>query len=349
MEQLTIFPPINENYHDFAREVMATKYHPDGTTSRHGLRSITPPIACRISALVYIIISMLISSGIIPYPLRMNPKYTDIVAQVIKSVKSDPVVMTLFDKNRLYPVHARRDVSDEEYLHSKNIFLMLLFNKSEFAKQQDPIGIGNVSHYFVIVRREDGKLYLISSYGSSLCILQKEVELNLAEWVKFVRDFNNPNTEEKLANKSLQDFMRKYFLPIDKKSTTLYKPGEDDKDYKGDIEAAIQDDINSYNDLEHEIISVDNIFDLLHHHIDKIALDIANTKAKVTQTTEHLDELFEGPVTRSQLKAEEQTPRPRTRSLAESKGGRIKRKSKKRKNTRIKRLRMNTTYNKIKK
>ena len=76
-EQLTIFPPINENYQDFAREVMATKYHSDGTISRHGLRSITPPIACRMSALVYIIMCMLIQSRIIPYPFGKN-QYTQI-------------------------------------------------------------------------------------------------------------------------------------------------------------------------------------------------------------------------------------------------------------------------------
>jgi hypothetical protein len=44
---------------------------------------------------------------------------------------------------------------------------------------------------------------------------------------------------------------------------TLYPPGEDDVDYQGDVERAIDTDVNFYLDHEHEIVSIDNIVELI--------------------------------------------------------------------------------------
>ena len=139
---------------------------------------------------------------------------------------------------------------------------------------------------------------------------------------------------------------RKYFLPNDKKTTSLYKPDEDDIDYKGDIEAAIQDDINNYLELEHEIISVDNIFDMLRPHIDTMVSDVEAAKAEKEEPVPKLRPV-DGPVTRSKGAEMVESIQPVKSEKARKKGGKSK-KRKKKYTKRVKRSSMNTTYNKIK-
>jgi hypothetical protein len=147
------------------------------------------------------------------------------------------------------------------YLHSKNMFFMVLLNVSEPAKEADiQYGIGIITHYFVIVQRE-GRFFIISSYGSSFCIPQKEVELDLEEWKEFVDVFTDPDKKVKQDSKIMISTLQKYFLPLSDDVVLKY-PEEDDRVFK-DEEEAIQHEVQFYIDHEHKICSIDNIVELI--------------------------------------------------------------------------------------
>ena len=279
---VSISPPIiDEKYNQLSRQIMASYSRKEGPSSGVVTRSISTPIACKTSALIYVIIYMLILNGIIhPITYLSYTGNTGMISDIIQSVKSDFVFDELINNNKIGnpALQLMFDVSNRAYLHSKNVFFMVLLNVSDIGKEFDSrYNIGNISHYFVIVQR-DGTFYLISSYGSSVCSPQQEVELDLTEWAKFVHDFTNPHEEVKRVNENLQLQLQKYFLPPSK--TTLFPRGEDEKDYKGDVSAAIQDDINLYIEYEHQIVCIDNIFELLLPFIPKVRTPKKGGKSK---------------------------------------------------------------------
>ena len=260
-DDITIIPPLDDSYHLFAKQVMATKIN-ETNTFRVMTRSITPPIACKTSAIIYVIMCILIAEGKIRPPTILRIQDTDITRHIVDEIRNDSILGKLINDNKINPIELRLvyDIS-REYLQSKNIFFMVLLNVSEIGKSFDIRGIGNISHYFVIVQRE-GKFFIISSYGSSFCIPQKEVELKFKEWQQFVDVFTNPSKKVKEESKLLLRKLRKYFLPISD-DVTLKEPDDDDVDYEGDVELAIQHEIDFYINHEHQIVSIDNIVDLI--------------------------------------------------------------------------------------
>ena len=257
-----MFPRIDETYRALTLQVMATKFR-KSSTLRVVTRSVPQPTACKLSALIYVVICILIAQGIMPPLIRVRTQDSDRIKELIESVEGDYVVGNLISNNKIDPT-ALRLVSDVsvDYLRSKNMFFMVLLNVSEIGKSFDPrYNIGNISHYFVIIQRS-GRFFLISSYGSSFCIPQKEVEIDLDEWREFVVGFTNPDKTIKKKNKKMITKLREYFLPLSE-DVTLFPPDEDDVDYQGDVEKAIQADVDFYLDHEHEIVSIDNIVELI--------------------------------------------------------------------------------------
>jgi hypothetical protein len=261
VRDISIVPPLDDAYHLFATQVMATHFRETGTM-RVMTRSITSPIACKTSAIIYVIICILIAEGKIRPPnSELYIEDTDITRQTLDAIRGDSIIGKLINDNKINPRELRLvyDIS-REYLHSKQLFFMVLLNVSETGKSFDRGGIGNISHYFVIVQRE-GKFFLISSYGSSFCIPQKEVELEITEWEYFVRVFTNPDKKFKKKSKPMIKLLQKYFLPLDY-DVKLNKPEEDDVVYES-IEDAIQYDVDFYIEHEHQIVSIDNIVELI--------------------------------------------------------------------------------------
>jgi hypothetical protein len=261
VRDISIVPPLDDAYHLFATQVMATHFRETGTM-RVMTRSITSPIACKTSAIIYVIICILIGQGKIRPPnSELYIEDTDITRQTLDAIRGDSIIGKLINDNKINPRELRLvyDIS-REYLHSKQLFFMVLLNVSETGKSFDRGGIGNISHYFVIVQRE-GKFFLISSYGSSFCIPQKEVELKITEWEYFVRVFTNPDKEVKQNSKPMIKLLHKYFLPLGY-DVKLNKPDEDDVVYES-IEDAIQSDVDFYIEHEHQIVSIDNIVELI--------------------------------------------------------------------------------------
>jgi len=255
---------IDDIYQKLALQVMATTFVGLDIKCRIVLRSTLRPIACKTSAIIYIIMCILIANGRMKPPTILHIKDSDLISQTINSIKStQSSVLRMLLNNAIDPgpdkLVLNYDVANPDYLRSKNIFFMVLFNISEVGIDVHSFRNGNISHYFVIVQR-DGKFYLISSYGSAICSPQQEVELDLKEWATFVHDFTNKDSEEKRNNESMQAKLREYFLP--NKDTTLFLPGEDDMVYVS-VESAIQADVDFYIQCEHEIICIDNIVDLV--------------------------------------------------------------------------------------
>uniref|UniRef100_A0A6C0BA86 Uncharacterized protein n=1 Tax=viral metagenome TaxID=1070528 RepID=A0A6C0BA86_9ZZZZ len=261
VRDISIVPPLDDAYHLFATQVMATQFRETGTM-RVMTRSITSPIACKTSAIIYVIICILIGQGKIKPPnSELYIEDTDITRHTLDAIRGDSIIGKLINDNKINPRELRLvyDISTE-YLDSKQLFFMVLLNVSETGKSFDRGGIGNISHYFVIVQRE-GNFFLISSYGSSFCIPQKEVELKIKDWEYFVRVFTNPDKEVKKNSKQMIKLLHKYFLPLGY-DVKLNKPDEDDVVYES-IEEAIQSDVDFYIEHEHQIVSIDNIVELI--------------------------------------------------------------------------------------
>ena len=256
-----IVPRIDETYRTLALQVMATKFRKSGPV-RVVTRSVPQPTACKMSALIYVVICILITQGIMPPLTILRTEDSDRIKEIIDSVKSDYVVGNLINNNKIDPTALRLHDVSVDYLRSKNMFFVVLLNVSEVGKSFDPRhNIGNISHYFVIVQRS-GRFFLISSYGSSFCIPQKEVEIDLDEWTEFVDGFTNPDKKIKKKNNKMIAKLREYFLPLSD-DVTLLPPDEDDVDYKGDVALAIQADVDFYLEHEHQIVSIDNIDELI--------------------------------------------------------------------------------------
>lgn len=265
---------LTPEYRELDRQINATQFKIDGTSFGMQTRRSKAKVACRFSAIIYVIIYLLIKYN--KYSMLVRDKKGNInvkdnaenVLRIFNDVCKSPELNTFLMKNKIGSgnfVHKNPTKND---LIQKSLFFMGFLNVSEEAKSIDANGI--IGHYFIIVNRE-GTYYIISSYGSDFDIPQTEIELDLKEWDEFVVNFNSMKPE-------MKPFLKKYFLNNENaylnNSFSLEDVNIDDfpdriipTDPKILRNALIDIEIAKFSKVPHEIISLDNIETLVMPYI----------------------------------------------------------------------------------
>jgi len=178
----------------------------------HWLRSSTGTTSCKMSALLYILIHLLIdkiSSSQIPILIekiknRIDKNYEcSNLKKILSNISTNGIV-----------------IKDKSFL-TGTMFVGLV------KKSQDATLSGNViDHYFVIIQNKDGTFKTISSYGCSLvCIKQYEKSLDLEEFDVFIKALQQ---KTRSAKQLIRNFMIQHFLHLDYYIEKEVDPDEND-------------------------------------------------------------------------------------------------------------------------
>jgi len=256
------FPSVlTPEYIELDKQIKTTIIDDKGRSYGMMTRSSRGHIACRFSAIVYIIICYLNKYKKYKLPSTNYKKDAEIVKKIYNSVCSipsnlytfllqniiDPRIVTITYRPYLFVNHFR----------TKPLFFMGFLNVSEESKHVG--GIGIIGHFFVIVNRAE-KYYIISSYGCEFDISQTEIEVTLEEWNSFIDDFYNQKEE-------MKPFLSKYFL--NSSIATMNPDVPLDEIAPGTTSAQlVEQEINKFVSIPHEIISLDNIEELIVSHFD---------------------------------------------------------------------------------
>jgi hypothetical protein len=261
------FPSVlTPEYIELDKQIKITKIDYTGRSSGMMTRSSRGHIACRFSAIVYIIICFLNKYNYKHYKLPSTDIKGDakIVKTIFNSVCSNSSNLYTFLMNNIIDptivnILYGSSVSSS-YLQTKPLFFMGFLNVSDEAKTAGR-GIGIIGHFFVIVKR-GGRLFIVSSYGCEFDIPQTEIELDLEEWDKFIGNFHN-------QDKNMKPFLSKYFL---NSSTAKMNTDVPLDEITSDTTPAqlVEHEIEKFVTTPHEIISLDNIVDLIVSHFSSI-------------------------------------------------------------------------------
>jgi len=177
------------------------------STSGHWLRSSKGSTSCKLSALHYILIHLMmgkVESSRIPILIR-------------KIAKSDELKLILSN----YSLGGIK-IKDTSFLKGDMWYVGLV------KKSQNDDFPGNViDHYFVIVKTEDG-FKTISSYGCSLVYMkQYETPLDLHEFDAFIKALKK-KIKTRAAKQCIRDFMIKHFLSLDHYVEKEVEPDENE-------------------------------------------------------------------------------------------------------------------------
>jgi len=258
----SFFPSVlTREYIELDKQIKTTVIVDSRTSYGMMTRSSTGHIACRFSAIVYIIICYLNKYKQYKLPSTNYKKDAEIVKKIFNSVCSKPSnLYTFLLQNIIDPGIVSityRPYLSVEYFRTKPLFFMGFLNVSEESKRVG--GIGIIGHFFVIVNRAE-KYYIISSYCCEFDIPQTEIEVTLEEWNSFIDDFYNQKEE-------MKPFLSKYFL-----NSSISKMNPDvplDEIAPGTTSTQlVEQEKNKFVSIPHEIISLDNIEELIVSHFD---------------------------------------------------------------------------------
>lgn len=176
-------------------------------SASHWLRSSKGTTSCKMSALHYILIHLMMGKV-------EHSRIPILIRKIVKNETLKPILSN----------HSVGGIKIEDTSFLKgNMWYVGLVKKS----QSDSL-IGNViDHYFVIVKKEDG-FKIISSYGCSLVYMkQYETPLDLSEFDAFIQALKK-KVKTRGAKQCIRDFIIKYFLHLDHYLEKEVEPDEND-------------------------------------------------------------------------------------------------------------------------
>lgn len=291
----------SEEYQTLDKEIMITTVESDGNCSSGTVtRSATGHIACRFSALVYSIIYVLLNYPKydhynilkkIALPRELGDTripYSNNACTVKKIYNSicgkSSKLHTFLLQNIITPelpilyLSGKDNVKYLEKYPEKRLFFMGILDTSDVAKDADKINSrgtsnGIISHYFLIVNRDDG-YYIISSFGHDFCIPQTETKVELHEWNNFITNFNIPFEERsKKQRDSVTNFLSKHFLNVQTSGIHI-DPNTSAEDFTGNKiptpSELIEGIIGTYSTGTYTIILLNDIEKIIINYIDKL-------------------------------------------------------------------------------
>jgi hypothetical protein len=174
-------------------------------SANHWLRSSIGTTSCKLSALHYILIDLMMG--------KVEPSRIPIL---IKKIVQNPELKPILSNQSVDGIK----IKDTSFLKGHLWYVGLV------KKSQDLSFPGNViDHYFVIVKKEDG-FKIISSYGCSLVYMkQYETPLDLSEFDTFIKALK---LKTRAAKHCIRDFMKKYFLHLDHYVEKEVEPDENE-------------------------------------------------------------------------------------------------------------------------
>jgi hypothetical protein len=185
----------------------------------HWLRSTRGTTSCKLSALVYILIHLMM--GKVP-----SPRIPIITRKIMSDInKFNPDTPSIRDLKQILLNRSIKGtvISDTSFLKG-NMWYVGLVKKS----QDLTLDVNVIDHYFVIVQKEDGTFKTVSSYGCSrVYIKQYETDLNLEEFDAFIKALNQ-DVRTRRSEQVIRNFMIKHFLHLEHYVEKEVEPDEND-------------------------------------------------------------------------------------------------------------------------
>jgi len=187
------------------------------TNACYWLRSTRGTTSCKMSALLYILIHLLMNE----VTLSCIPMITRKIIKDISEFSDRPIqeLKQILSNNSINGTV----ITDISFLKGYMWYVGLV------KKSQDSFLLGNViDHYFVIVQEKNGTFKTVSSYGCSrVYIEQYETPLNLCEFDTFIKALHQ-EVKTRATKQVIRDFMIKHFLHLDHYVEKSVDPDEND-------------------------------------------------------------------------------------------------------------------------
>jgi hypothetical protein len=185
------------------------------STDGYWLRSSIGTTSCKMSALIYMIIHLLM--GQVP-PSRIPLLTRKIIHYITKTEDTSTQ-----DLKKIMSNHSvnGKEITDTTFLKDNTMWYVGLVKKSHDTFENI------IDHYFVIVK--EGESYkTISSYGCSLVYMkQYEKPLDLDELDAFIKALQQ-EVRTRATKQLIRDFMIKYFLHLDHYVEKEVEPDENE-------------------------------------------------------------------------------------------------------------------------